>query len=567
MENDHQNTRTPEHPQRVWVGFTLYAFCFFIYSHQWFFRDFVIFRKEISHRFAPWILAGLFSIMLTTLVHSFFYSKQIRQKLNSFLQFLLIPKTEQWTLWIGLSATLLRMGWFAWFRATSHPQFFLDMLPVVSHYNMVMAEQLAQGQGYSWSGMAVCIRPPGYAFLASVGFSLFGMGNFLPILCVNLVVSVGIVLCAYWIGRALFGETAGRLTSLISLLSWPEIYQTCYLLEETLFTFLLLIVTYLVVSQKKGLYPALMVSAFPLIWGTLLFGYFSLATALGVFFLVLLAFLGWKFSDYQQAMGIGIFLGLASYFRPTLILFPFVLPIAYRFQGASLKLALKRSAVVFMVLLATLSPWILRNSLANRTLTFLSTNGGGTLFEDNIELCKKDPEFSRFEKMDADLVELYHMIAQRRVGVPLKVGQGEADRELGRYTLRCIYRYPVDFTKIIAKRTLQFFLNANQVQVNMLFLKGIQKPWIWNSYWITQLLNISLYTVILFLFMVGVWKVFHHFPQQRAGLVPFFYMFSFLILFTPQVRYRIPILTFVYVYTTFGFMQLTTTQTPGTRLL
>lgn len=539
------------------ICIVFYALLLLGYSRFWFFRDFVIFRKDISASLTPWFLSVLLSIPLVGIIKYALSEGNAHRKIKFLFQKISAPSPKKWILWISLMAISLRILWLI-YSVISNPHIFYDMLPEGSRYNVVMAKQLISGHGYTWNGTAVCIRPPGYAFLTSVAFSLFDIENPWPMLSLNLLASLGIVLFAYKIAKYLFGETVGRTTSILAAFSWPEIYQVCFLLEETIFTFLFLAASYLMISQKRGLHPILIIAVSSLFWLTFVFGYFSFPAIVGVLVLILLALAAWRFPHWNNVLGTGVLVGFTCYFRPTLVLLPLLLPIVYRLQRFSVKIVLQRSTIVLITVLLTISPWVIRNSFANKTFTFLSTNGGGTFFENNIELCKKDRDFAKFVKKDNQLVDLYTMVSREQADRTININQGESDRELAKYTLRCIFRYPVDFLRIAWKRTLQFFLNANQVIVNMIFLEISKQElgWGWYAYFLAQVLNVWFYGLSLFLFGIGIFQTFRNQHEKLTLLIPFFYMFLFLLVFTPQVRYRLPICTFIYVYAAFGSTQL-----------
>lgn len=543
--------------KKLWVGIiALYGAIFFVYSRQWFLQDFVFFRKDISNDSLILFISGALGGLIALGTFFVFQRPIIRQKFHWFLHRLSQIERRRFFLGIASVAIAVRILWFIMDMICLGPEFFYDLLSGASRYSMVMAEQLVSGKGYTWNGTPISIRPPGYSFLLSLSFILFGIGKPWLLLLFNLFSSIGIIFYAYQFSKSLFGKTTARLTSLLATFSWPEIYHACYLLEETVFTFLFILTAFLIVSQKKCFYPMTILLAFLLFWLSFVMGYFSIGTVIGFVGFVLLLTLGWRFPQWHHAMGVGVSLGLSCYFRPTLFLLPCLLPVAYRLLGHSFKKAIQISAVSLVAMLTTLSPWIVRNSLANQTLTFISTNGGGTLFEDNWELCHRDPEFERYIKLDSDNAQTYTIISERRVEDPVKVNPGQTDKELGRYTLRCIVRYPIDFLKISVRRTIAFFLNANQVLVSMVFWKAIQQPLVWSFYRVTQLVNVWFYGAILLLFFVGVFLAFKNRPRQLTLLVFLFYMFIFQIFFTTPSRYRLPIWSFVYAYTTFAFESL-----------
>ncbi len=546
--------------KKLILGFAFYLYVFFVlaYSRRWFFRDWVINRKEVSEAAGPWFLVAFLSAWIVLCCFYLFSRPWVKQTIVSFVHWIEALPLRQWILWVLLASIAVRLFWFYINSLAMGKDFFAaKVISKTVKYHLVMAEQILSGQGFSWNGQPISMRPPGYAFVEAVLFSFFGIGNPWPIILFNNLCGILLVFCAYGIGKALFNELAGRLTALLSIFSWHDLFFSNILIEDFLFTFLFILIVYFIVSRKNSFYVSMTLGGLILVWTSFVFKYFLLPSILAFALLFILILLSRYRSHWRHAAGIGLLLGLTSYVRPPLLLMPFILPVVYKLQGFSLKSGIRNSVVVFLVMLATLSPWILRNSLANGRFTSLSTTGGQTFLEDTEQICPKDAEFLRFKSLRKDdLTGIYFMIIERRKDT-IGINQSAVDKQLFTYALKCILRNPIGYLKMAGKRALQLLLNADQVLLNIMVKDHIHLPTVWGGYLTAQLLNVIAYTAILLLAGIG---IFHAFQNQRRHLVGFMFLFYYsallVFLFNPLNRYRIPIWTFLYLYAADGMMKL-----------
>lgn len=540
----------------------LYFFVVFGYSRQWFFRDWVLNRKDIMDDIAPWLLTLCLSILVTLFLLYLLSQPEIKQKITSLIQWIKNPSPARWIFWIIFGAVAVKTAWFYLQQLAMGTDFFYTKTHISNTINLhiAMAKQLIDGEGFSWKGQAIAMRPPGYAFVESVLFSLFGLKSLISVLLFNNFFGILIVLCAYKIGKFLFNETVGRLASLLSVFSWHELFFSNFIAEDFLFACLFVLTSYFIITKRNSYYLGLGIGVFSFIWVTFVLGYFTPASVLGLSVLLILALLGRFLPHWRQMIGIGLLIAVTNYVRPPMVLIPFALPIVYKLQGLPLKTAIRNSLVVFVVMMAAMSPWILRNSISYGQLTFLSANGGYTFFEDNCHLCKKNAETERLKGLiNNELPGIYFTVTKEQYkDRKIEVNQGASDRELWLYTLGCIFQNPIGYLKTLGKRTVQLLLNADQVLLNDFAKEHLHRPRVWEGYLIAQLLNVIFYAIILLLFGAG---VFHALFQGRGnsltGLILLsYYLAMMLFVFAPLVRYRLPIWTFIYVYAAFGFLSL-----------
>ena len=208
------------------------------------------------------------------------------------------------------------------------------------------AESIVRGHGYTHYGRFVTAYfPVGYPLFLAMLFWVSGVS--IPVaLTANLVLSVMSLVFAYWIARELFrSEITGRLFLLL-LAAYPNnIAYTSLVGVETAHLFLLFLGIALLlpgISIKGGVYP----------WRLLMSGLvFGLATLVKMQTLLLPAFL--------------------------LLLFP-----QFSWEKSCLIDRVKKIGILYVVLIAVLSPWVIRNYILYNDFV-LSNNDGVNLYIGN----------------------------------------------------------------------------------------------------------------------------------------------------------------------------------------
>ena len=213
-------------------------------------------------------------------------------------------------------------------------------------FYFMCAESIAKGYGYvKHGGFATAYFPVGYPLFLAILFWVFGVSITVAQMA-NLILSVVSLVLAYWIARDLFrSELAGRLSLLLLAVYPNNIAYTPLLGVEIIHLFLLFlgVVLLLPYISNKGKKPPRR-----LIIAGLVFG---LATLVKMQTLLLPAFL--------------------------LLLFP-----QFSREGQSLVNRLKRIGVLYAVMIAILSPWVIRNYVLYDDIV-LSNNDGLNLYIGN----------------------------------------------------------------------------------------------------------------------------------------------------------------------------------------
>jgi len=262
---------------------------------------------------------------------------------------------------------------------------------------------MAAGQGYSENGVPTAFWPVGYpAFLAGL-FSVFG-GSVLVGQIANLVLAAATFLLVYLTSRQVFrDESAARLALLLLAIYPNNIAYVALIATETLFTFLLLLATWLLLRSRS--LPSLLAA--------------------------------------------GVVFGLATLVKSqTILLIPPLVLLAgwQRWAWRPIWLGIARGALVLAVAIVTVSPWSWRNQQVLGQWIMVSTNGGISL------LCGNNPsvvgDYRRDFSCDDPIFE----------GVRFSVAdQVAADRRARDLAFQWIRDNPGDFVGMFPKKIFRLW--------------------------------------------------------------------------------------------------------------
>ena len=110
-----------------------------------------------------------------------------------------------------------------------------------------LATNLAAGRGIGLEGGDRAVRVPGYAlFLA-----LLAGKNYLWIVIPQALLGAGTVMCAYWIGKELFGVQVATLAGILTALYPYYVFNDTSLHETSLYTFLTALSVFLLLRARR----------------------------------------------------------------------------------------------------------------------------------------------------------------------------------------------------------------------------------------------------------------------------------------------------------------------------
>jgi hypothetical protein len=226
---------------------------------------------------------------------------------------------------IGALAFVLRAGWaIVYGRIASGPH---DALVY-----QATANSLADGDGYALFGQPTAHWPPGYPFLVSLAYRVFGMHVKLG-LAINVALGAATAVLLYLVAREAFGRAAGLTAGFGFAILPAPIFFTGLFLSESTFIFML------------------------------------------VAFLALALFLperGWK------PAALGVVAGLAALTKGEGVLLP-VIALAM-WWGLPRGDWLRRTAVLVVAMALTILPWTIRNAIQMDAFVPVATNASTTLW-------------------------------------------------------------------------------------------------------------------------------------------------------------------------------------------
>jgi 4-amino-4-deoxy-L-arabinose transferase-like glycosyltransferase len=201
-----------------------------------------------------------------------------------------------------------------------------------------MAYNMSQVWRYEDNGFPTAYWPIGYPLFLAVIYWMFGHNYFAAEL-INLMLSLGICLFGYLVAKRLTRPPIARLTLVIMALFPSQIFFTNVFASEILFTFLLILITHLLLKTEHG-------------------------------------------SPIYIPLVLGLLLGCLMLVKAVALLLPMV--IIFFFVKSKRKPGLIFRDTIIMVAIAflTLFPWLMRNKKTFGVFT-LATSGGINLYIGN----------------------------------------------------------------------------------------------------------------------------------------------------------------------------------------
>ncbi len=335
---------------------------------------------------------------------------------------------------------------------------------------LLMAENFLKGKGLIIDLAHKAFRPPLFplftAFIHSLG------GGLVAVRIANVLLSTSTVYLIYLLGKDLFTESIGFWSAAASAF-WPFfIFYNGFYLTETLYLFLVLAATLYLIRTTTD-------------------------------------------PSAENIFLSGLFLGLASLCRPTMLLFVLLSLILSFFAVRKLK------PVVYLALTCslTISPWIVRNYLVLKAFIPGTTMGGRVFYEGN-NLASSGGPCQVFPEEIESLPEV------------------ERDRVYYQETFRIIRIDPVRFYWLLFhkfKRFWSFIPNA----------AGFQTPFY-------RCLSLLAMVPPLPLFMVGLSFSLRRWRKTGFLITQVVYNTLFHMVFLSSIRYRLPIEPFYLILAVFG---------------
>ncbi len=350
-----------------------------------------------------------------------------------------------------------------------------------------LAHSLIDGRGYiSPRGEPTSLRPPLYPAFVAAGYALTG-GTVQALRFLQATLDLGTVALTYLIGRWLFGRGPGLLAALLISVNLGTVAATGRLLNETLFTFLLMAAVAVTVRWLWAIWE----------------GRVQAVVALGI--------------------GAGVLLGAATLTRAILLLYtvPLIVMAAWTrwvHEPASDRVpsvpALRKATwgailVVPLTFALVLTPWTLRNYRVHGALVPVATQTGITLY------ASYNPPKGIFGLLPRDEVTA----AAERLSEP------EASAALVRAVVDSIHTSPGKALRLEALKVLYFWVPLDW---EILPFYGAFNP---------TYAFIALWSLIYVVLRLPP----ENSPPTWPAWLPIPYFFGMALLFQGSPRYRLPV--------------------------
>jgi 4-amino-4-deoxy-L-arabinose transferase-like glycosyltransferase len=370
------------------------------------------------------------------------------------------------------------------------------LLPVTTDISdagwyMHRAFSIASGHGYSEGGYPTAYWPVGYpGFLAAL-FFIFGNEPLIGQVA-NIVLGAGSLFLVLALARRLFGEEKVAHIAVALLTIYPNhAAYAPFLFNETYFTFLLLLGTYLFIVRDGP-------------WWTLL---------------------------------CGVVFGAATLTKPQVFLVPaFLVLLRLLAPGAGWprRGTLMAAIILYAGMAAILTPWAIRNTLTFGEVVLISTNGGATLLTGN------NPSAS------GDYVENDALVMKADFSVRDQVAADQRARQLA---MQWIKENPGRFLALVPQKIWRLW--APDGEGEWWYQRGYAS---YDRYWYLfralRAVNQIYYAALMLAFLgslafVPMLRVTSDWPYSLFPYVLVAYLTAISILFSGQSRFHFPAMPWI----------------------
>jgi 4-amino-4-deoxy-L-arabinose transferase-like glycosyltransferase len=358
------------------------------------------------------------------------------------------------------------------------------------------AESIASGQGYSVDGVPTAYWPVGYPGFLGLVFKAFGPSVILAKL-INIALYMATIVLTYILSVEIFkAESASRI-ALCILCFYPNHIAYCSLLATEMFFVFLFLMGALLFIRASG----------------------------RVGFLVLA----------------GLLWGLATLTKPQFIFLPLIFLVVF---SISMKSFVKSTAVVYLALLACITPWMIHNHKVFGKF-MLSTNGGIVLMQGNNPYATGKHIWD--ENMESLLGELRSTTS---MWDSKEVPREERARQIG---MSYIKDHPVRTILLWPKKV--FYLYRSDVDgfyysMGMMpdLSTGMQRV-----YSGLRILAELYYFLIIGLAAMGLTTILRsQIRSQRLGIYVILYFTAICLVFFGNARYHYPVMPWLAMYAGIG---------------
>jgi 4-amino-4-deoxy-L-arabinose transferase-like glycosyltransferase len=313
--------------------------------------------------------------------------------------------------WILLFGAIVRIGlWFAW--SGWSPLLNAD----AEDYQGLATRLVTTGAYSNAGGQLISLRPPLYPALVAVTYQFAGIQNDGAVRAVQALVSLLTVLLVYRIGILVYSRRIALWAAGINCFYPAVLAYSNVLLSETWFTFFAIAFAWLVLEAIHREKLALLLAA-------------------------------------------GLALGLAALTRSIMLLFvPFLaMYLFWAWPGAWSRRAVAAISPVFVFALV-ISPWAIRNTRLQETLTIIDVMGGRNAMMGNYEYTPTERSWATISDVGGERA-WHNVLNQKWVG-PRAGTQGQLDKRALAHAIGYVLANP----GITLKRDMVKFFNFWQLE-------------------------------------------------------------------------------------------------------
>lgn len=372
------------------------------------------------------------------------------------------------------------------------------MIPTQPFSDFAYYHDLAQkiAQGGKWGDTYTAV---GYPVFLAFFYALFGPSLWIPKILNLILAVININLVIGILQKLPLPEWGKRAACIVFTLFPLNIYYNSIVATEVLFTTLLLVIVNLYFSAWRYRYPA-----------------------------------------------IGLFIGLNSLIKPFFPAFVLVILLAEVVYRTTPIVLVKRVALVILLSLVVIAPWLYRNHQLIGEFTYISNNGGIVLYINNNSQNHTAGWMPAEEVADSIVKQADYQAANAT----------QQNKMLSQAAKQWIFDHPGEFIQLGWKRIVRTFLLTTDIYYS---LQGVSLPYTfhlvlastanllngifsWTGFWT----SIG-WSVVLFCRYVRNWRA-PNISQNETFLLLIFWMFFGIYFITEgQVRYEYPLI-FILVY-------------------
>lgn len=356
-----------------------------------------------------------------------------------------------------------------------------------------LATRLIEGKGYvNESGEFTAFRAPGYPFFLAAIYSVLGH-QFLAVRIIQCLLDAISIVVIFFIARLIFNRRVATISAVIFAVYPLFVYTASTFFPTTVFIFLVSVAMFLIlnVEEKQTIFKAVL---------------------------------------------LGVVLGLAALTVPTVLAFvPFALVwILFRHRRLSFEYFLT-SSLVFLCLVLTLSPWLLRNYKIYHKPFVIATNGGYNFWMGNNQWATAS---------SGNMIQKPAYLREK-----LENAQSDTEKEAIYYqdAFEFIRSHPGRFVSLTFKKAL-----------NLWRLFPAPGTGYKTKALLSKIVGAMSYGPVLVLVVLGL--IFSWREKKKYCLLFILLFFSFTMIyafFIAKVRFRLPLDVYLIVLASYGAWRLT----------